>query len=253
MSSHKEALLRVLTAAAGVPMNLDQILEQMPTGTDRGQIDGLCRELRHQGVLAASVEDGRVAYALDDTKPATARDNVTPMPPRRRSIDRKPLAEQIRELLRDAVEPMTVEQVAAALPDKTLEQVQRALHNGAHTRQLVSVPSTTDARAKAYALRGGDAVAIAIATCAAPAAPEPPADAPTATTQPEAQRTASHAPAQPTQGTGSSEHDHAVEMAEAALKRYVESCVDQHVYQTLQASVSAAIAARARHLQGRAP
>lgn len=253
MSSAKELLLRVLTAAAGVPMNLDQILDQMPTGADRAQIDSLCRELRHDGVLTSSVEEGRVAYALDDSKPANTSDNVHQMPPRRRAIDRKPLAEQIRELLRDAVQPMTVEQVAAALPDKSLDQVQRALHNGAHTRQLVSVPSTNGARAKAYALRGGDAVAIAIATCSAPSGAEQPATAPTATTQPAARHKTSQAPEKPARATGTSEHDHAVEMAEAALKRYVESCVDQHVYQTLQASVSAAVAARAHHLKGGKP
>lgn len=51
----------------------------------------------------------------------------------------------------------------------------------------------------------------------------------------------------------SEEHDRAVAMAEAALQRYVESCVDQHVHQLLHASVVAAKAARDRHLQARAP
>lgn len=126
-------------------------------------------------------------------------------------------ARAVRDYIQEAGRPVTAEQLIEAMPDRKPSVIRAGLYEGVREKHLVSrrIPGT---HAKEYVLAGQSF---------------PPASVPIV--------------------EASEEHDRAVAMAEAALQRYVESCVDQHVHQLLHASVVAAKAARDRHLQARAP
>lgn len=218
MSSTRTELLRVLTAAAGLPMNLDQIMEQMPVGTERAKLGELCRELKDQGLLAATVEEGRVAYALADPLPA----NVTPINWRHQNR-RESTLDKVRALLGKATEPMTLADVVAALPGEEQKKIQRALHQGTHRGEFESKP--TGARAKAYAPKGGG---IAIAIASSPASTEPP-----------------EAPTEPADEVPpGSPLEQALRSAEKARDAYLEFVLaSESVWQALETSVTACRAA----------
>ncbi|MEI7036471.1 hypothetical protein [Fulvimonas yonginensis] len=217
MPRTRTELLRVLTAAAGLPMNVDQIVEQMPVGTDRKKVGELCRELKDQGLLTATVEEGRVAYALADPLPA----NVTPINGRRQNRPESTI-DKVRELLGKATEPMTLSDIVAALPGEEQKKIQRVLHQGTHRGEFESKPA--GARAKAYAPKGGG---IAIAIASSPAS----ADAP--------------APSDSTdQAAPGSPLEQALHSAEKARDAYLEFVVaSQSVWQALETSVTACRAA----------
>lgn len=168
MPTTKSELLAMLTAAAGLPMNLDQIMEQMPVGSERAEVDALCRELKEQGTLVATIEDGRVAYALADPEPPSA--TVSHLHGRRTS-DRETTIAKVRRLLEKATAPMTPVEVQAALPDETLDKILRALDLGKRRGEF---EATRDgAHAEAYAPKGGIAIAIAAPAPSEPTPPEP--------------------------------------------------------------------------------
>ncbi|WP_424682956.1 hypothetical protein [Frateuria sp. YIM B11624] len=221
MPSTKSELLVVLTAAAGLPMNLDQIMEQLSVGTDRAEVDALCRAMKDQGQLVASIEDGRVAYALAEPAPASA--TISHLHDRRVS-DRETTIAKVRRLLEKATAPMTPVEVQAALPEETLDKVLRALHLGERRGDF---QATRDgAHAEAYAPKGGIAIAIA-----APAPGEPPAAAPDPAVEPttEGPRSAVRRKAEA-----------ALHKAEQARDAYLQSIVAiKPVWDALEANVTA--------------
>lgn len=235
-NNNKEAtiteLMRVLTAAAGVPMNLDQVMEQLPTWAESSVVSQLLRELKDQGRTSATIEDGRVAYALAD-RPAPV-DDVIHLDGRRTGDRARSTIEKVRDLLREATGPMTPAEVAAAIPDETLEKVQRALHQGKHRGEFDAV--SRGPRSKAYARKGGIAVAIAIDGQAPPPDPAPPA-APSSTPAPAASAKGRPALA--------SLLDRTVQRSETALDAYIASVGNVTVYRALQSAVDAAREARA--------
>lgn len=251
--------LREILKAAGAPLSLDQIMEAMPDGTDRAEVSTLCRQRKATGELVASVEDGKVAYALappgDSSAPAPApapepapaadrrapaadkpADNVHAMYGRRASdvpgAKTRSLTDQIRELLRGADAPLTAAQIAAALPEANPASVQSLLQQRKKAGEFAATP--TVGTAHGYSIGKGAAVAVAVAGPvapeAAPAAPpraEPPAAPP------------------PAPGTATTVFDQAFAAAEKALDRYVVAVLpDPDVYFALKASVAAARAAR---------
>lgn len=245
-------LMRVLAAAAGVPMNIDQVMEQLPAWAERAVVSELLRELKEQGRTSATIEDGFVAYALADR--AAPVEDVIHLEGRRSGDRARSTIEKVRDLLREATGPMTPAEVAASIPDETLEKVQRALHQGKHRGEFDAV--RCGPRSKAYSRKGGVSVSVNVNTAApVPAAPaaSPAASAPA----PAAPPATPNKPASKSAGSArvfadGAEHldelasllDESVNNAEAAREAYVLSLVDSCIYGRLQESVRAARAAR---------
>jgi hypothetical protein len=250
-------LMRVLTAAAGVPMNIDQVMEQLPSWAERSVVSDLLRELKEQGRTTATVEDGRVAYALAERTPPA--EDVIHLEGRRAGDRARSTIEKVRDLLREATGPMTPAEVAAAIPDETLEKVQRALHQGKHKGEFDAV--RRGPRSKAYACKGGVSVAVNVNTAApasapmappAPPAARAPAPAPAAAPAPGPKKPISMHPGIDQVIAERAERrtelgrmlDASVNNAEAAREAYVLSVVDLGIYGWLQESVRTARAAR---------
>lgn len=160
---------------------------------------------------ASTPEAQATATATATAPPAPA---PTPAPARvpKAAKPKVSTARAVRQFIKDAGRPVTAEQLIEAMPERTAASLRSALHEGVRQKHLISRP-IAGTHAKEYLLEGQRF---------------PPA-------------------AVPGLEAGGDELEHAVVMAEAALQRYVESCVDQHVYQLLRLSVSAAKAARDRH------
>ncbi len=212
---------------AGAPLTLDELIEQLPEGAERGTVVARCRTLKHAGEISSSVEDGKVAYAWAGGQ--------------RQSDRPQTLTDRIREILASATQPMTAAAVCQALPDDKDESIQALLSQRARAGDFATV--SAGGRKLAYCLAGGGVsmtVNVGNVTTQAPA----PAAATPAPPPVPARPAAKASPLAPAQPDLLARLDDAVAIAKAARDAYVESVVNQDVYVWLQAAVRTARAAR---------
>lgn len=60
--------IRKALKTAGIPLNLDQVMEQMPVGADRNTVSALLSQRTRAGEFARSMEDRTVCYAWSRDK-----------------------------------------------------------------------------------------------------------------------------------------------------------------------------------------
>ena len=227
--------LRKLLKDAGTPLSLDQIMDQVSTSADRHAVSARLGAMKKADELAASIEEGKVAYAWM-AKPAPRRTDT--------------VIERIRALLREATRPMTTAEVCMALPSEKPGSVQSLLSQYARAGEFQA--STVDGgRKAAYSIaKRGNAGNVSVAVNVGNVTPSAPAPAPAPAAAPATHHlrgapAPAPAPRPSTPAPLGRLLDEAEISAESALLEYIASVGSVTVYRSLQDAITRVRAARA--------